>query len=78
MNKTCKIKPTKNDCSLCHTANEFYDFELHCDSCMDKEPVCELLSLGYNRSVGEWAMVLYPNGTIERVELYRVCDVQDK
>lgn len=77
MNKICKLKPPKNDCKICNAANEFYDFGYHCSSCMEQAPECELVAVGYNRSVGEWAMVIH-EGQLLRVEADRVCEIKDK
>lgn len=71
----CKVKPSEDDCRVCRIQAFHSESEVTCEKCKYDSYNYELMSVGYNRSVGNWAMVLR-NGQIERVELDRVYDVR--
>lgn len=77
MNKVCRVKPDRDICSACMNSRRI--------KLMDDCPVCglvtmeyELLSIGYAFYIGDYAMVMNPDGEIERVELDRVYDIKEK
>lgn len=70
----CKVQPSEEECSRCRIQAFYLETELNCEECMWKNNVYELINVGYNRSIGNWAMVL-KDGKIERVKLERVYDI---
>lgn len=70
----CKVKPSKDECGRCKIQAFHSEIEVDCEECADKNEIYGLVNVGYNRSVGDWAMVM-KNGIIKRVSLDRVFDI---
>lgn len=75
MNKLCKVQP--RNCHICISADKNYELDINCDACEENNKVYELLTIGHNDSIGDWAMVVR-DGRITRVDLSRVWDVKSK
>lgn len=75
--KICKVKPSKKECEICKINAFHMEESVDCDKCQFSNNVYELVALGYNRSIGDWAMVYREDGKIERVKLDRVYDVRE-
>lgn len=72
----CKVKPSKEECRACVNSAFRVGDRPDCNNCVDTCFECRLINVGYNRTIGDWAMVVR-DGVIERVALDRVFDVSD-
>ena len=72
----CKLKIDKNTCYSCLDDQISSNKYIACEKCELKKREYEILSMGHSLFKGDWAMVLRPDGAIERVSLDRVYDVR--
>lgn len=70
----CKVKPSKEECRQCKMQAFYEERKVNCEECDGKNEIYDLVNVGYNRSVGDWAMVL-KDGIIKRVPLDRIFNV---
>ena len=72
----CKVRLDHNICCGC-LDNQIDDNNFKsCEGCELREQDYEIIKVGHSLFVGDWAMVLCPNGTIKRVPLDRVYDAK--
>lgn len=75
MKLICKVKD-ENICYGCVDRQLSEGFEKDCMSCTDDYYEGEILSFGHGLFIGDYAMVLRPDGRIERVSFKKICDVE--
>ena len=71
----CKVKDD-NVCYGCIDRQIKDGFEKNCTGCTDNYYEGEILSFGHGLFVGDYAMVLRPDGRVERVPFKKIYDVK--
>lgn len=72
----CKVRLDHNICCDC-IDRQCEDSEFKsCDGCELRNQDYEIIKVGHSLFIGDWAMVLGPDGKIKRVKLDRVYDVK--
>lgn len=73
----CKVRvDARNVCYGCLDDQIRENSYKSCEHCELKNREYEILKVGHSLFIGDWAMVLGPDGTIKRVALDRVYDVK--
>ena len=72
----CKVRLNHNICCGCLDDQIEENNFKSCEGCELRDREYEILKIGHSLFIGDWAMVLGPDGKIKRVELDRVYDVK--